>query len=212
MTNSINEENLKYLEKDRKDILNQIPIRFSDVKKEDIPQNVLKVFDDILDEKGLYMFGSCGVGKTHIAWSLFKHKTEQRFSEAREYLGKKGNEGRHVSVRSNIQVYSWVEVLRLLRDSMINKEKYRGAYSIEEDFDPQILILDDVGSEKASDWTIETLYYLINKRYEEKKPTIITSNLPLSELADKVGDRITSRIAEMCEIVRLEGKDKRLEK
>lgn len=159
----------------------------------------------------MYIFGDCGTGKTHIAWCLFRNKIEQRLNDLKKVLEKEENESHHITLYSNIKVYSWIEMLRLLRDSMINKDKYNSPYSIEEDFDPQILILDDVGSEKVSDWTIETLYHLINDRYENNKPTIITSNLSLKELAEKVGDRIPSRIAEMCEVIKIEGKDRRIE-
>ena len=73
-----------------------------------------------------------------------------------------------------------------------------------------LLFLDDLGAENATDFVRDTLYLIINRRYEGKLPVIITSNLDLGELSDSVGDRIASRIAGMCDMVELEGGDRRL--
>jgi DNA replication protein DnaC len=72
------------------------------------------------------------------------------------------------------------------------------------------VILDDFGAEKPSEWVIETLYLLVADRYEKEKNLIITSNKSIKELSRSLGDRITSRIVEMCEIIELKGGDKRL--
>ena len=57
---------------------------------------------------------------------------------------------------------------------------------------------------------VETLHRIVDKRYREVLPTIVTSNSSLDELADRVGDRIPSRLAETCDIIKLEGGDRRL--
>lgn len=70
-----------------------------------------------------------------------------------------------------------------------------------------LLVLDDLGTGHTaeSNWALGILYVLINYRYEHLKQTIITSNVPLEELADVFGDeRITSRIERMCKIVEKE--------
>ena len=77
-------------------------------------------------------------------------------------------------------------------------------------FNTPLLILDDLGAEKTTDWALQSLYIIINKRLSEELQTIITSNLSLDELRDKIGDRIASRIAGMCKIVKLTGRDRRL--
>ena len=74
----------------------------------------------------------------------------------------------------------------------------------------KVLYLDDLGTEKASDWALQTLYLLIDRRYSEMLRTVISSNLSLDELADHLDDRISSRIAGMCEVIKMEGKDRRL--
>jgi DNA replication protein DnaC len=67
--------------------------------------------------------------------------------------------------------------------------------------DVYFLVLDDFGVEKASDWCLSTLFLILNRRYENLRKTIITSNFSLEELAIHLGDdRIPSRISRMCQI------------
>jgi DNA replication protein DnaC len=72
------------------------------------------------------------------------------------------------------------------------------------------LILDDLGTEKVSDWVLQSMYQIINARYVQMRQTVITSNHSLEELRSRIGDRIPSRIAEMCEVFELRGKDRRV--
>ncbi|MCX5460397.1 ATP-binding protein [Streptomyces sp. FT1] len=72
-----------------------------------------------------------------------------------------------------------------------------------------LLLLDDLGAAKTSEWTEELTYRLINHRYEHMLPTLITTNLPTAELRIALGDRVTSRLAEMTERVILTGPDRR---
>ncbi|MFE2520401.1 ATP-binding protein [Streptomyces mirabilis] len=72
-----------------------------------------------------------------------------------------------------------------------------------------LLLLDDLGAAKTSEWTEELTYRLINHRYEHMLPTLITTNLPIPELRTSLGDRVTSRLAEMTERVVLTGPDRR---
>jgi DNA replication protein DnaC len=74
-----------------------------------------------------------------------------------------------------------------------------------------ILILDEIGTEKPSDWVFQMLYLLINYRYEYLKQTIIVSNFGLAELQERLNDdRIPSRIEEMCVSKSFEGRDYRV--
>ncbi|MFG2369389.1 ATP-binding protein [Streptomyces mirabilis] len=72
-----------------------------------------------------------------------------------------------------------------------------------------LLVLDDLGAAKSSEWTEELTYRLINHRYEHMLPTLITTNLPIPELRTALGDRVASRLAEMTERVVLTGPDRR---
>lgn len=72
-----------------------------------------------------------------------------------------------------------------------------------------LLLLDDLGAAKASEWTEEVTYRVINHRYEHRLPTIVTSNLGGGDLRSGLGERIASRLAEMAKRVALKGTDRR---
>ncbi|MFD4509826.1 ATP-binding protein [Streptomyces sp. NPDC058457] len=72
-----------------------------------------------------------------------------------------------------------------------------------------LLIIDDLGAAKNSEWTEEITMRLINRRYNEMLPTLITTNLGMVDLRQHVGDRIASRLTEMSDKVILDGPDRR---
>ncbi|MFJ8980174.1 ATP-binding protein [Streptomyces sp. NPDC102282] len=72
-----------------------------------------------------------------------------------------------------------------------------------------LLIIDDLGAAKASEWTEETTYRLINRRYNYELPTLITTNLRISDLRAHLGDRVASRLAQMTTRVEFEPVDRR---
>jgi DNA replication protein DnaC len=72
-----------------------------------------------------------------------------------------------------------------------------------------LLHIDDVGTEKTSEWVLEQLYSIINARYEEERAVIITTNLERDDLATQIHERTVSRLEEMCEVLPLYGSDAR---
>lgn len=77
-----------------------------------------------------------------------------------------------------------------------------------------LLLLDDLGSAKATEWTEETTYRLVNERYNACRPTIYTSNLPARstagpDLASALGERIVSRLSEDTTVIAMTGPDRR---
>ncbi|MEU5655068.1 ATP-binding protein [Streptomyces sp. NPDC047737] len=72
-----------------------------------------------------------------------------------------------------------------------------------------LLIIDDLGAANASDWTEEITYRLINRRYNYELPTLITTNLRISDLRAYLGDRVASRLAQMTTRVEFEDLDRR---
>lgn len=72
-----------------------------------------------------------------------------------------------------------------------------------------LLLIDDLGTSKGSEWVEQMLYRLVNYRYENALPTIFTSNVEPEEMVAKIGDRLTSRIAGMCDRVSIKGVDRR---
>lgn len=76
-----------------------------------------------------------------------------------------------------------------------------------------LLFLDDLGVEKPSDWVLQTLYLIVDQRYNDNQPLVISSNFDLDEIATRLDDRIASRIVGLCGkdgLVELEGNDLRL--
>ncbi|HEC32782.1 MAG TPA: cell division protein ZapE [Candidatus Kaiserbacteria bacterium] len=169
-----------------------IPARFQDSIYEHVPNNIQKIFENMREtRKGMFIHGEVGTGKTHIAYALLRNAPK-------------------VGVRCRL--INTIELFKDMRED-IRRSEYDKKYPTETAMEYKgILILDDLGVEKATDFVVESLYLIINKRYNEMRPIIFTSNFNLNKLADRVGDRIPSRIFEMCEMVELKGEDKRLKK
>ncbi|MFI1825395.1 ATP-binding protein [Streptomyces sp. NPDC020412] len=72
-----------------------------------------------------------------------------------------------------------------------------------------LLVIDDLGAAKYSEWTEEITMRLINHRYNEMLPTLATTNLGMTDLRAHIGDRVASRLAEMADKVILNGSDRR---
>lgn len=72
-----------------------------------------------------------------------------------------------------------------------------------------LLMVDDLGAAKVTEFVEESTYRLVNGRYEDMRPSIFTSNLAVGDLREAVGDRIASRLAESCTRVVLDGPDRR---
>jgi len=72
------------------------------------------------------------------------------------------------------------------------------------------LIIDDLGAEKTTDWTLEALYLIIDNRYSWMRQTMVTSNLSMEQIANRLGDRIASRLVGMAKPLVMTGKDRRL--
>lgn len=84
--------------------------------------------------------------------------------------------------------------------------------ALEEACHAEVLVLDDVGSERPTDWTAERFYAVVNRRYMEQRPTVVTTNLGRKELQEAVGERVMSRLVGSGAVtVRLVGPDRRRE-
>jgi len=167
-----------------------IPKRYENVKWEDVPENIMDFLQNLNEaRKGIYIHGGVGTGKTHIVYAMAKRANEKGFGLVIKNVPELLREFRLDFSRNNNEK-------EFVEERIMN---YQG-----------LLILDDIGSEKMSDWVEETFYLIINKRYNDMLPTIFTSNLKLSELAERIGDRLASRIAGSCEVIELKGEDKRI--
>lgn len=133
---------------------------------------------------GLLLYGDIGLGKTHLVHSIATKLAETRniwsyFVNAPEFL-------------SNLRL-------------AMNKKEMPDIFKIANEY--TLLIIDDIGKEKPSDWVSEQFYILVNSRYNSKKPTIFTTNKGEKELSENIGPATISRIYEMTEQVGVTGKD-----
>ena len=143
--------------------------------------------------RGLLLMGEVGCGKTHLAAAAANRVLDQ------------GGEAQFLVVP---------EFLDKLRFSYRREnEGLDEAEIISRAYNVPLLILDDLGAHNYSDWVCNKLFTIINHRYNRNLPCIITTNLSLLELGEKIGRRSTSRIVELCRIYEIklpEGKDHRL--
>lgn len=142
-------------------------------------------------ETSLLLIGPTGTGKTHISTSIAKVAIE------------KGAEVIYDSAQAIVSAFE--------------KDKFKSGYGV---YDPEgtkylecdLLIIDDLGAEFVSQFTVSCLYNLINTRLNKGLATVVSTNLSPSELSEKYEDRIYSRIVGTGRILLFGGKDRRLEK
>lgn len=138
------------------------------------------------DTRSLLVVGPTGTGKTHYAYATLRALAD--FGSGSSWLA-----------------YTAADLYAALRP--------RSGRDTEDEFDRisdiAVLFIDDLGAAKLTEWTEEVTYRLINKRYEQCLPGIFTSNVPPAQLRDVLGERIASRLVEMCERVVLKGDDLR---
>ncbi len=154
-------------------------------------------------EEGLFLTGPRGIGKTHLAVAYMKHY----LSKGEEFIvdGK--------IARDKLPLFiSMPNLLFLIKQTWRDGSPVSEKDVIMKYADVGLLILDDLGAEASKDWSHQILYLIIDRRYGEMKKTVITSNLSIQEVSTDLDDRIASRIAGMCEIITLQGPDRRLEK
>jgi DNA replication protein DnaC len=157
-------------------------------------------------DKGLLIIGTIGTGKTHLAVGIIKDLILNRgisslFYDYRELLKEIQN-----SYNSTVQTTE-LDVLRPV-------------------FETDVLVLDELGAVKPTEWVWDTVSLILNTRYNDNRTTIITTNFEdqraggsssslspakaaarAETLGDRIGERMRSRLHEMCRIITLDGSD-----
>lgn len=200
-------------------IIDYIPFRYRNVES--------KEAEFWFGHRSYYIFGAVGCGKTRLAYAMFKKNLEEQHEDIYfEILGEMSDKGsvnyflfgQKNNIFPSVKIYNFPKMLQQIRKSFGDNNNHNGNWIDDRLTVDDVsewrgtIIIDDIGVEKSTDWMLETLYSIVNERYEKNLPTVFISNLSLKELADKVGDRIASRIAEMCTIKKIKGEDRRLKK
>src|SRR5215468_4525187 len=160
------------------------------------------------DNTGLLLIGSIGVGKTHLAVGIVK-----------ELVTSKG---------IPCLFYDYRELLKQIQNSYNDSVNATELEVLRPVFETEVLVLDELAAVKPTEWVWDTVSLILNTRYNDNRTTIITTNYPddaardssgNSEFAraqragrgetlgDRIGERMRSRLHEMCRIVKMEGED-----
>ncbi len=146
--------------------------------------------------KGLFLEGQPGVGKTHLAVAVLKEIVE------------------NAGVRAVF--YDTRDLLRLIRSTYDPSTRKNEVEILNPVMQAELLVLDDLGAEKTSEWVEETMNLIVSIRYNEQRLTMFTSNyqdIPddtdPNALLFRIGHRMRSRLHEMCEFKALDGADYR---
>ncbi|MDD3878976.1 MAG: ATP-binding protein [Syntrophomonas sp.] len=167
-----------------------------------------KGLDIIRQGQGIFLQGPVGTGKSHLAVSALRALLENnadhfgRLVSENRFVGEPVFEGYYCSM------ISVVDLLNTLRESFTADNLKAAARQLLHRIRcDTIVILDDIGAEKPSEWVEEQLYALIDLRYRMQRSTFFTTNCTLKQLEGQIGCRSVSRIMEMCEGVRVGGED-----
>jgi DNA replication protein DnaC len=146
--------------------------------------------------QGLFLEGQPGVGKTHLAVAVLKQVVQT--------TGARG------------LFYDTRDLLRLIRSTYDPSTRTTELEVLRPVMNADLLVLDDLGAEKTSEWVEETMNLIVNTRYNERRLTIFTSNYPdipddtdPNALLFRIGLRMRSRLHEMCEFLPMDGADYR---
>jgi len=157
---------------------------------------------------GLLITGGIGTGKTHLAVATLRALVTQ--------YGKTG------------LFYDYRSLLKQIQNTYSSRNTESESDVLDPVFKADILVLDELGAEKRTDWAWDMVAHILNVRYNEQRTTILTTNYPNEgatlarretaggkaeslvggeTLGDRIGERMFSRIQEMCLILEMQGGD-----
>jgi DNA replication protein DnaC len=159
---------------------------------------------------GLLLVGSSGLGKTHLAAGILHALVIEK--------------------RVNGLFFDYHDLLKRIQNSYNPSVAATELSVLRPVFDAEVLVLDDLGATRPTDWVWDTVAHILNARYGRNQTTIITTNFPNrpslvnreavalgsagraargETLGDRIGDRMRSRLQEMCVVIEMQGEDRR---
>jgi DNA replication protein DnaC len=169
---------------------------------------VQKGLDLIKQGNGLFFQGPVGTGKSHLAVASLRAILQNNLDRFGTPSSDNDVWGEPVYDGFCCSMISVVDLLNTLRESFnTDNSRVTARRILHRARTDSIVILDDIGAEKPSEWVEEQLYALIDLRYRMQRSTFFTTNCTLKQLEGQIGSRSVSRITEMCEGVRVGGED-----
>lgn len=135
---------------------------------------------ELAEGNGIWLHGSAGTGKTSLAMLVSKTALEAGHTVA---------------------IYSMPRLLARIRrtyDTDSSEEGYLSFFDRLTSVD--LLHIDDLGAEKRTDWVLEQLYAIVDRRYEDQRSIVVTTNMETDELKEQIGERTVSRLLQMCDM------------
>lgn len=180
-----------------------VPPRYQEARFEDLEERkgaskAIAAARKAADGHGLVLIGPFGTGKTTLGACIVRERAER-----------------------------WAELDRHARDPFATRfiavphllDAIRRSYEYQDEPDPlkpllnaRLLVLDDLGREKPTEWVLDRLYVLIDHRYTHLLPTVATTNFSLDELAQAGYGAMVSRLIEGADVVQMTAADRRRER
>lgn len=132
--------------------------------------------DNLAAGRCLILSGNVGTGKTHLAAAI---------------AGYIVRETEYTAVFRSLH-----SILQAIKSTYSNDAEFTEAEVLKLFTDPDLLIIDEVGATKSSEFELATIFAIINTRYENNLPTVVITNLEAAELKNAIGDRCTDRLRE----------------
>lgn len=150
-------------------------------------KNTVDTASDENDRRNIIFSGNTGVGKTYLSNCIAKVLLDRYYSVI------------YLSAKELFEA--------LVKVKMEKSEDQKYLLLIEEVYESDMLIIDDLGTELSNHFTTTEFFHIINRRVNTEKSTIISTNLSLDEMRDIYSERVTSRIRKSFMYIRLFGND-----
>ena len=210
--NEIERENrayVKFVKRNMVRLLNSVGVygRLLEGSYEEQPSEIIQTCKRaVMARHGIYIYGDVGRGKSCLSVAVLKDviQTSKFSKEMQRQLMQDIGKFR--------ELYRFIHVKGLLNEikATYGHGDYQGEQKIIEEYSTlQLLIIDDIGREKPSNWLLEQLNMIVDFRNNRQLKTIYTSNKDPDALAERLDARIISRIFQQCEIIHLTGQDRR---